>query len=320
MSIVGAVREIWRYPVKSMTGERLDSTHVDRMGLRGDRAWAVRDELAGEIRGAKKLPALLGCAASYEDGLTGSRAPAPLVTLPDGVRGRCDDARLAERLSDVLGRRVSLWPLMPPEDAAHYRLAKTPSTADVREQLGIEPHESDPDLSELPLRLLLQLRVFSTPPGTYFDAYPLHILTTASLAALRRAAPEGDFDVRRFRPNVLIETDPSIEGLAEFGWCGGRLRIGEVIVACEARTVRCAMPSLPQARGLERETTVLRTVRDCADRHLGIYANIVRPGSMRVGDEVELRVPRTRAARAAYDSVRTSVKRFALRGWAKISH
>ena len=317
MSIVGTVREIWRYPVKSMAGESVDSSFVETGGLQGDRAWAVRDDDAGEIRSAKKLSGLMRCAAAYEGVLAGTPLPPPRIRMPDGSVHRADDPAAAACLSELLGRSLSLWPRT--SDPDHYRLAASASTSDIRKQFGIGEDEPDPDLSELPLRLLLKLSVFATPPGTYFDAYPLHILTTASLTAMREAASEGDFDVRRFRPNILIETDPSIEGLAEFEWCGGLVRVGDVVVRCEARTVRCSMPALPQACGLARDTTVLRTVRDYADRHLGIYATVVTPGSIRIGDAVELHHPQFRPIRSTYDSLRKSMKRALLRGWAKIA-
>ena len=53
---VGPVREIWRYPVKSMAGERLDRGRVGARGLLGDRGWAIRDEATGEIHNAKRHP------------------------------------------------------------------------------------------------------------------------------------------------------------------------------------------------------------------------------------------------------------------------
>ncbi len=58
MQVIGTVKEIWRYPVKSMAGERLQRANVGALGIYGDRGWAIRDEKAGEIRNARKLPAL----------------------------------------------------------------------------------------------------------------------------------------------------------------------------------------------------------------------------------------------------------------------
>jgi uncharacterized protein YcbX len=69
--IIGSVGELWRYPVKSMAGERLDRCPVSVTGLLGDRGWAVRDDLAGETRGARHLPPLL-----YSSGT---------ISLPKGI-------------------------------------------------------------------------------------------------------------------------------------------------------------------------------------------------------------------------------------------
>src|SRR5215472_15677145 len=96
---VGTVREIWRYPVKSMAGERLDATALDLGGIPGDRAWAVRDERRGGIRGAKKIPGLMRCAARYLEPPSRERAGAPEIQLPDGGTLRADAPDAAERVS-----------------------------------------------------------------------------------------------------------------------------------------------------------------------------------------------------------------------------
>jgi uncharacterized protein YcbX len=61
----GRVRELWRYPVKSMAGEKLDQSEVAENGFWGDRGWAIRDELTGEIHNAKRHPVLMQCSAVY---------------------------------------------------------------------------------------------------------------------------------------------------------------------------------------------------------------------------------------------------------------
>src|SRR5215210_9178834 len=122
---VGRVREVWRYPVKSMAGERLEAAGVGASGLYGDRGWALRDEEAGEVRGAKKSPALILCAARYREQPAGAGSPPPHadITLPDGSQTATDAADVNERLSELVGRRVTLWPLRPASDRAHYRRA-----------------------------------------------------------------------------------------------------------------------------------------------------------------------------------------------------
>ena len=61
---LGKVDSIFRYPVKSMMGEKIEETCVTSNGVLGDRVWAVRDEVRGGIRGAKKIPQLMQLSAA----------------------------------------------------------------------------------------------------------------------------------------------------------------------------------------------------------------------------------------------------------------
>lgn len=285
MQTVGHIAEVWRYPVKSMAGERVEAAAVTAAGLPGDRAWAVRDEAAGELTGGKKLPALMRCAAHYPEAPTAGAVQPAEIVLPDGRCVRTDSPDAARLLSELTGRDVTVWPLQPASDKAHYRFAKEFKLRDYRKILGLREGEPFPDVSPMSLKILHDLTTYVTPPGTYFDAYPLHLLTTASLGAMARQAPEADFDRRRFRPNLLIETPATADDLAEFGWCGGFLEIGETRLRVEVRTVRCAMPAHPQP-DLAKDGGVVRAVAEHADRHLGVYATVLRPGTVRVGDVV----------------------------------
>jgi hypothetical protein len=287
MAIVGRVRELWRYPVKSMIGESLAGCRVGASGIAGDRGWAVRDEQAGEIRGAKKLPALLGCTARYRAEPSDDTVPAVDITLPDRTRTASDDPEVAARLSTLLGRPVTLWPRRPADDLDHYRRG-TPDHADLEQELrqifGREPDEPLPDLSVIPPELF----EFTAPRGTYFDVFPFHLITTASLATLASRTPASAWDRRRFRPNALIETTAESDGLVEAAWGGGRrLRIGEVELHTEIPTARCVMITLPQP-DLPHDPRVLRTVVREADQCVGLYTTITRAGRVAVGDPVEL--------------------------------
>ena len=90
MATIGTVQELWRYPVKSMVGEQLERATIGPLGLPGDRGWALRDESAGEIRGGKKLPALMRCTARYLREPGEGAAPAE-ITFPDGSSVTTDD-------------------------------------------------------------------------------------------------------------------------------------------------------------------------------------------------------------------------------------
>jgi len=120
---IARVTELWRYPVKSMAGEKLDRSSLGAAGIPGDRGWAVRDEVRGGIRGAKKLPGLMQCSARYleEPGDGATRVPAAEITLPSGERVRADAPGAADKVGAAIGSRVTLWPLQPATDLDHYR-------------------------------------------------------------------------------------------------------------------------------------------------------------------------------------------------------
>jgi uncharacterized protein YcbX len=283
MTTAGTVRELWRYPVKSMAGERLQETRLDALGIPGDRGWALRDEAAGEIRGGKKLPLLMQCAARYLREPTGDAMPPAEITLPDGATMTTDDPHVAERLSALLGRAVTLWSRRPADDRDHYRRG-LPDKPDLMEELrdifGRTPDEPLPDLSVFPPELM----ELTSPPGTYFDAFPLHLLTTASLATLGAGAPAGR---RRFRPNVLVEPPAGTTGLVEAAWAGRSVRIGDAVLAVQMGTPRCSMTVQAQ-RELPKDPLVLRAVVRDAGQSLGVYATVATPGTVRVGDVVTL--------------------------------
>ncbi len=306
--IIGTVRELWRYPVKSMGGEQLGSCIVNALGIPGDRGWAVRDDAAREIRGGRNLPLLLQCMACYREEPSVGLIPLVDITLPDGTQVSSDDPAVHARLSVVLGRAVSLWPCQPASQTPHYRrgyagahllgwLTRTklfrvvlqailripPLGRSMRETFDRTPDEPLPDLSMVPAELF----EFTTPPGTYFDAFPLHLLTTTSLVTMAHLNPASAWDVRRFRPNILIETAVGVEGLVEAQWSGHTLRLGALHVQCEMPTVRCGITTHAQT-DLPKDPTVLRTIVREAEQALGCYASILTPGRVAVGDTVEL--------------------------------
>jgi uncharacterized protein YcbX len=286
MDVVGTVLELWRYPVKSMIGESLRAADVGPLGVAGDRGWALRDERAGEIRGAKKLPELLRCRARYRHEPSVDDVPPVDIVLPDGARTASDDPEVAARLSHVVGRPVTLWPRRPADDLEHYRRG-APDNPDFEQELrqifGREPDEPLPDLTAIPPEIF----EFTSPRGTYFDVFPMHVLTTASLSALMGGDSPERFDRRRFRPNVLVETTPAFGGLVEAGWSGRRLRLGTVELDVRMPTARCVMVTLPQG-DLGKDPGVLRAVVREAAQSLGAYATIVTAGRVAVGDPVAL--------------------------------
>lgn len=287
MQVIGAIKEIWRYPVKSMAGERMQRANVGARGIYGDRGWAVRDEKAGEIRNARKLPGLLHCKAVYVREPSESDVPPAQITTPAGSTFRSDAAEANAKLSELLGRPVSIWPIQPPGEREFLRRAAPDNpdmAAEMREIFGRLEDEPLPDFSTLPRQIL----EFTSPFGTFFDAFPFLVITTASLKTLARHNPSADFDTRRFRPNVLIETRAGIEGLAEAQWSGRTLRIGAARIKLEIPCVRCVIPTLDQPGGVKKDPSVLRTIVREAGQNLGAYASIAAAGTIALGDEVTL--------------------------------
>lgn len=306
--IVGLVKEVWRYPVKSMAGERLELCTVTPSGVLGDRTWALRDEQRGEITSARKSPALMRFAARYRAEPVPGTIPHVDITLPDGTVVGSDAPDVHARCGAVLGRAVTLWALEPASNRAHYRRGQ-PGAAllgkfarfhafrrllqrllpylgleqELRADFGRLPDEALPDLSVFPAELL----EFASPPGTYFDAFPLHVITTATLTTMARANPSAAWDVRRFRPNVLIETIPGLDGPVETGWTGRVLTVGAARIRCEVPAVRCSMTTQPQG-DLLKDPSVLRTIVRDGNQNLGAYASVVAAGRVAVGDVVEL--------------------------------
>ncbi len=283
---VGVVEQIIRYPVKSMQGERLASVAIAADGVRGDRSWAVRDELRGGIEGARKLPSLLGCAARFDEPVADTGlSPVPVIELPDGAEVRADTAEAAQRLSDIAGRPLTLWPRLPATDEAHYRRG-APDHADLLEELraifGRLPEEPLPDIGQLPPELMAS----STIPGTYFDCYPLFLLSRMSLESLQRAQPTSQFDARRFRPNLLLENTDGGD-FPEAAWVGKRVRVGGATLRVAMECPRCVMTTHAFA-DLPVDPTVMRTLVKENGGNLGVYAAIETPGRVSEGDAVEL--------------------------------
>jgi MOSC domain-containing protein len=292
-----------------MAGERLEQCSVGTLGIPGDRGWAIRDDTTHEITNGKNFPVLMRCSARYREAPASGFIPQVDISFPDGTIIGSDAEDVNARLSKLIGKPVSLWPQRPAEDLEHYRRqSKTarlfgrlarfrafraalpvltsfgPAREQLREGFSREPGEPLPDLSTLPPELI----EFTSPPGTYFDAFPIHVLTTASLEMMKRLNTAANWDVRRFRPNFLIETREDVKGLVEPEWSGRKLHLGGVELRCEIPTVRCGMTIQSQA-GLEKDPSILRTIVRDADQNLGIYASVVTAGNVQVGDSVELK-------------------------------
>ena len=279
------VAELWQHPVKSMVGVTVEHADLTASGMVGDRCWAVRDDERGGIRGAKKIGELMQFAATYADGA--SAAAAVLVTLPDGSTVRSDDPAVHARISQALDHRVTLMPLQPASDLDHYRRGRPDSDdpmTELRAIFGREAGEPLPDFSIFPPEIM----EFESPPGTYLDAYPLLVMTTSALRTLSEALPDSTIDVRRFRPNIVIDTGDQ-PGHPEFAWSGRRVTIGHVELEVIAPCPRCVMVTRQVTPDLPADRQILRHIVADLDQKVGVYARAVTPGPLAVGTPVTLR-------------------------------
>lgn len=275
-----------RYPLKSAQGESVESLDLVASGALGDRAWAVRDEVRGGIRGAKKIASLMNLAARFvEEPTPANPTPAIKIGLPNGESCFSTDADCARLLSEALDHEVTLWPLQPAEDLDHYRRG-APDSEDFMEELrdifGRTESEPLPDFSIFPPEIL----EFESPPGTYLDAFPLLLATNQSLEQLANLCPDSQIDMRRFRPNLVVDTTQP--GLwPEFEWVGRRMQLGSALLEITAACPRCVMVTRGFA-DLAQDRTVLRRIVAEANQNFGVYATVITNGRVSVGDVATL--------------------------------
>ena len=282
----GTISKIFRYPVKSMGGEVLSVADVGVKGIPGDRAWAVRDEVRGGIRGAKRFPQLMDMRAHYETPPASADSAPAQIQFADGTTAVTGDVDINEKLTAAIGSPVSLWPLLPSDALDHYRRGKPESddmVAELRAMFGREDDEPLPDLSVFPEELI----EFESPPGTYFDAYPILMLSAASLQTMQNRNQEASFDVRRFRPNFLLSDVTSSHAFPEVELVGRTVKIGTAVLKVTLHCPRCVMTTHGFS-DLPRDTSIMRSLVKDAGGSLGVYAEIVTPGQVRAGDAVEV--------------------------------
>ena len=264
-----SVVALWRYPVKSMMGEELNAADLTQRGLLGDRAYALVDRSTGKVVSAKnprKWSKLFDFRAAFvEPPRIGQKIPPVRITLPNGATATTEQDDLEQALSDVLGREVTLAATAP----------EAPSL-----------EEYWPDLDGLAHRETITDE--SMQAGTFFDSAVIHVLTTATIDRLRELYPQGRFEVRRFRPNIVVEPDSGAKGFVENDWIGHTLAIGrEVRLSIMGPCSRCVMITLPQG-DLPRDPGILRTAAQHNQVNVGVYASVVRGGVIRRGDPVRL--------------------------------
>ena len=266
---VGSVVALWQYPVKSMMGEELNATEVTDRGLLGDRAYALVDRADGKVATAKnprKWPRLFDFRASFvEPPRAGAKVPPVRITLPDGAAVTSGQDGLDRILSDALSREVTL--------------------GEARRGT-VNAEEYWPDMEGLDHRDTVT--DFTLPEETFFDCAVVHLLTMATLDRLHELYPQGRFEVRRFRPNIVVAPGSGEKSFVENAWIGHALAIGdEVRLSITGPCPRCVMTTLPQA-DLPRDPGILRTAAQHNRAHVGVYAEVLRGGTIRRGDPLSL--------------------------------
>lgn len=268
-NVVGSALSLWRYPVKSMMGEELYATEVTARGLLGDRAYALVDGTDGKVATAKnpkKWPEMFYFRAvmAATPG-AGSKMPPVRITLPDGTLVTSDQADASEVLSKVLKRQVKLSATAAPSATSE---------------------EYWPDMDGLDHRDAVT--DFGLPENTFFDCAFVHLLTTATLNKLRLLYPEGRFEVRRFRPNIVVEPANNEKGFVENAWIGKVVAIGDSVrLNVTGPCPRCVMTTLPQG-DLPKDNGILRTAVQHNQGGVGVYASVLQGGNVRRGDAVRL--------------------------------
>jgi uncharacterized protein YcbX len=288
---IGEIASLWRFPVKSMGGEKLQEVDISGNGIVGDRAYALFDVATGKVVSAKSsklFPDLLACRAKFVSPPTqGEKIPPVTVLLPHGDAVRSDELGANEKLSKFFGREVKLIQTAPDDftiDQYHPDIA------------GLDPSGNRNTIVSQKLGAALFKSAGLASPvamGSFLDVFPVSVITTSTLRKLKALSPASVFDEQRFRMNVVVKTLD--DGFIENSWVSHDLAMGTgAQLSVAMLDPRCVMTTLPQP-GLPQDLEVLRTLVThnrvelpgmgnfpCA----GVYAVVHTQGKVRVEDPV----------------------------------
>ncbi len=287
----GTVVGLWRFPVKSMAGERLQQVELSERGLLGDRGYALVDVATGKVASAKSVrlfPNILACQARFvEPPRAGHDLPAVRIVLPDGTAVTSDAGDRDRMLSSYFKREVTLARTAPDNftiDQYH---------PDIE---GADPagHRDTVVEAKVGSAFFAEAGMPSpVPVGAFFDLFPVSVLTTSTLEALRVSRPQSRIDERRFRMNVIVGT--TSPGFVENRWVGREVALGATARLHVAMPdPRCVMTTLAQD-DLPSDPEILRALVQhnrirvgdagqfpCA----GVYAVVAASGTLHTGDPV----------------------------------
>jgi uncharacterized protein YcbX len=284
VNAVPTVEAVFRYPVKSMLGTRVEQAELHASGVAADRGWALIDLQTGKIASAKQ-PRLWRCLlqlrAEYHTCVgRARRADGVTITLPDGSEVRAGEPGADEALSRFAGRPVELRRGRASGAGIDRAVPEEVLDQGVDAKVAFESIE----LSQ------------ATPGNSFVDYAPVHLITTATLAAVASSTAGTPPHPWVFRPNLILAT-PGLSGYAENDWVGRQVAIGDQVrLEILLPTPRCAVPTLAHGthagnpevlRALARANRIPIDgfgMQTCA----GVYARVTRPGRVRTGDEVRI--------------------------------
>ena len=261
-----------------MVGSTVASIDLSPLGIVGDRHWAIRDLDNGGIRGAKKIGELMQFTAEQQGGHVA-------ITCPNGDITSSSHSDVNEKLSHALGRNVALESLPADNNLEHFRRGPGTSSdpiTELRNIFGREEHEPLPNFAAFPP----EVAEFESPPGTHHDCWPLMVMTTSAMTAMQQALPDSNIDIKRFRPSIVIDSTET--GHPEFTWTGKTAHIGTATVEFLDPCPRCIMITRRINDDIPEDRAILRHVVRELDQNVGVYARVVAPGSVSVGDSLRL--------------------------------
>lgn len=273
---VGVVAELWRYPVKSMLGERVPELLVTPGGAVGDRAWSLREPSSGRIASAKKYPLLLAFRAAYKTEPTAEKPGRIEIESPDGRRFAPDDEDASAIVSEIVGAPLQFESNAGPDE----KTAIDPQTVFGDVPVGKLKPEWTPET--MPDH-------FQLKSGSFLEIGPLFLVSSGSIEHLRTLqGGTALIDRRRFRPNIYVDSE--LAGcFVEDTWLGKTLNLGDRVKLDQMQpTLWCVTSTLAQ-EDLPRDLSILRTAAQHHKGCLGVYASVRAAGIVRVNDSISLK-------------------------------
>lgn len=271
-----SIAELWRYPIKSMGGERVESLELRTSAVVGDRQWAVRCTETGKIASAKRPrpygQLLSWSARTYGDG-------GLVVVGPGGREYPAGSSELDAAFTEALGEPVRLVEVEEGRE----------------ETYGSEwPEIPGTVLSDVEIDLTVAALTEKT---SFVDASAVHIIVNQSMTHLASLLDGVKLGVERFRPNIVLDAhdDTGSGEFADLAWKDLDIQIGDVELRIGDATPRCVMTTLAQP-GYEQAKSVLQVLAATARKEFdygafacfGTNAEVAAAGTVKVGDTFTL--------------------------------